>query len=656
VSVTDHTSPTSERTGSVPCSERDAERLQYLAEATGDAIYDWDIPGGTVWRNGLCQAAFSPNEPITPDRQWWEDRIHADDRQRVRDSVAEAFRHHRRAWSEQYRFRRSDLAYATVIDRASIVYDHEGRAVRVVGTMTDVTDRTQTENALRTSEARYRALVEALCDDVLTLGAWNHNGASDEIIRWWGRLTGQSPETQARVGSWTDVIHPEDRTRVVEAWTASAESGTPYHIEYRVRSRTGDFRHIMVRGVPVRVLESNLREYAGMLTDITHLKHMEEQLRQAQKMEAVGRLAGGIAHDFNNLLTIIQGYSDLLQERVSTDDTAVRLLGEIRTAADRGTAIIAQLLAFGRKAVVQPVVLDLNAVVAAMGSMLRRLIGDDIELTVTLDPVSWRVKADRGQTEQILLNLAVNARDAMPQGGTLSLTTRNVSVEAKEVDSTPGVPPGDYVRLSVHDTGCGMDETTKARIFEPFFTTKDVGKGTGMGLAVVYGIVQQSGGHIQVTSAPGKGATFDTYLPRCREGTADQDRAEVLPSASTGTETVVLVEDEEAVRRLAREILSQQGYTVLEAKDGPDALRLCQQYAGPIDLLVTDVVMPQMSGLRLADRLRAMRPQTKTLFISGYLDETLREYGASADDIRLLKKPFTSSTLARTVRDVLDEP
>jgi PAS domain S-box-containing protein len=643
------------RSRSGPGSERDAERLQYLAEATGDAIYDWDIPSGAVWRNPIYRTTFSPNAPIAPDRQWWEERIHADDRQRVRDSVSDAFRSHRRAWSEQYRFRRSDHTYATVIDRAAIVYDHAGQPVRVVGAIADITDRVQTEDSLRTSGARYRALVEALCDDVLTLGPWNGNGASDEIIRWWQRLTGQTTEDQARVGAWIDVIHPEDRSRVVEAWTASAEAGTPYQIEYRVRSRTGGYRHIMVRGVPVRVLEGNLREYAGMLTDITDLKRMEEQLRQAQKMEAVGRLAGGVAHDFNNLLTIIQGYSDLLHERLSADDTAIRLVSEIRTAADRGTAIIAQLLAFGRKAVVQPVVLDLNAVVTAAGTMLRRLIGDDIELTMTLDPELWRVKADRVQAEQILLNLAVNARDAMPQGGELSLTTRNVSVEAKEVDAAPGVPPGDYVRLSVRDTGCGMDETTKARLFEPFFTTKDVGKGTGMGLAVVYGIVQQSGGRIDVTSEPGKGATFDVYLPVCREGTSDHERVEVAPSGSTGRETVVLVEDEEAVRRLAREILTQQGYTVLEAKDGPDALRVCQQYAGPIDLLVTDVVMPQMSGLRLADRLKAMRPQTKTLFISGYLDETLREYGASADQIRLLKKPFAAATLTRTVRDVLDQ-
>jgi PAS domain S-box-containing protein len=619
-------------------------------------VYDRDIPTGSVWRSDTFRTLYSPHEPITPDHGWWEERVHADDRQRVRDSLNDAVRNRLGTWSEQYRFRRSDRTYATVMDRASIGYDHAGQAARMVGAMTDITDRAQTEDALRTSGARYRALVEALCDDVLTLGPWDGNGASDEIMRWWGRLTGQTPEDQARAGGWIEVIHPEDRSRVVEAWTTSAESGTPYHIEYRVRSRTGGYRHIMVRGVPVRGVDGTRGEYAGMLTDITDLKSMEEQLRQAQKMEAVGRLAGGVAHDFNNLVTIIQGYSELLLERLSADDTGARLVAEIRNAGDRGTAIIAQLLAFGRKALVEPVVLDLNAVVADAGSMLRRLIGEDIELTVTLDPALWPVKADRIQIDQILLNLAANARDAMLQGGHLGLTTRNVSVEANTVESAPGVPPGDYVRLSVTDTGCGMDDETMARVFEPFFTTKDVGKGTGMGLAVVYGIVRQSGGYIEVKSEPRKGSTFDVYLPRARAEAPGEERPEAAPAPTAGRETVVLVEDEDAVRSLAREVLSRHGYTVLEAKDGPDALRLCQRHAGPIHLLVTDVVMPQMSGLRLADRLRALRPTAKTLFISGYLDDVLSEYGASAGEITLLKKPFSAATLARKVRDVLDRP
>jgi CheY-like chemotaxis protein len=363
-----------------------------------------------------------------------------------------------------------------------------------------------------------------------------------------------------------------------------------------------------------------------------------------------------VAHDFNNLLTVIAGYSELILERLPDDEEVVRAVAEIRNAGARGMGITGQLLAFGRKAVIQPVTVDLNVAVAEDEAMLRRLIGEHIELTATYDPALWRVRADRIQIDQVLLNLAVNARDAMPQGGQLALTTRNVTVDAKGVDAIPGLRPGDYVRLSVTDTGCGMDEGTKVRVFEPFFTTKDAGRGTGMGLAVVYGIVQQSGGHINVTSQPNKGSTFDIYLPRCLDEVRDEEREQAAASIPTGRETVILVEDEDSVRGLAREILTRHGYTVLEATDGPDALKLCQRHTGSIDLLVTDVVMPRMSGLRLADRLRALRPQIKTLFISGYLDDVLGEFGASAGDITLLQKPFAASALARKVREVLDRP
>jgi PAS domain S-box-containing protein len=629
-------------------SERAEERLRYVTLATRDAAYDWDVPSGAVWYSESFQECYSPHEATKADRGWWEERVHPDDLARVKESLAAAFGQRRRTWSEQYRFQRSDGSHSTVIDRGYALYDPAGRVVRMIGAVTDVTERERAEAVLRTSEARYQALVEAVCDDVLTLGPWDGKGASEEILRWWGRVTGQTPQEMARPEAWLEVVHPEDRERVREAWATSAQTGGPYYMEYRVRAKAGGYRHILVRGVPVKQPHGSPGEYAGMLADITDLKHLEEQLRQAQKMDAIGRLAGGLAHDFNNLLTVIKGYSELLLDKLPAGEPLVRLVTEIKKAGDRGMAIIAQLLAFSRPTAVQPMVLDLNAVVADAETMLRRLIGEDIELIATLDQALWRVKIDRAQIDQILLNLAINARDAMPGGGALTLELRNVTL------AESGDRPGEYVRLSVADTGCGMDEATKARLFEPFYTTKETGKGTGMGLAVVYGIVRRVGGDIEVESQPGQGSTFRIYLPRCR----DQQSAPESPPDSApvpkGRETVLLVEDEDAVRHLTQEILTQLGYTVLEAKDGPDALRLCKGHRGAIDLLVTDVVMPRMSGLRLADRLRPLRPQMKTLFMSGYPDAALSEHGVPAAEISLLQKPFAAATLARKVRDVLD--
>jgi len=636
--------------------EQTQDRLHYLTLATRDAVYDWNVSTGSLWCSETFQEFYSPHEAIRAQRGWWEERVHPDDLGRVRDSLAAAFGSRRHLWSEQYRFQRSDGSHSMVIDRGYVVYDPAGQAVRMIGAIADVTERERAEAVLRTSEARYRALVEAVRDDILTLGPWDGKGASEEILRWWGRLTGQTREEQARPGAWLDVVHPDDRDRVREAWAASSKAGTDYQIEYRIRSKTGAYRHILVRGVPVRQSDGHPGEYAGMLMDVTELKRLEEQLQQAQKMEAVGRLAGGVAHDFNNLLTVIKGYSELILDRLAADDKLARLVGEVKKAGDRGMAITGQLLALGRKAVVEPVVLDLNTVVAEAETMLRRLIQENIELTSHLSPGLWRVKADRTQIEQILLNLSVNARDAMPREGTLTIETQNVDLTANVHETAAAVRPGEYVRLSVTDTGFGMDEATKARVFEPFFTTKEVGKGTGMGLAVVYGIVQQFGGYIQVESQPGKGSTFSILLPRCREEEVAVPVPPEPPSVSRGHETVLLVEDDDAVRALAAEILTQQGYTVLEAKNGPEALRLCQGHSGPLDLLATDVVMPRMSGLRLADRLRAVRPQVKVLFISGYPDEALGEHGVQASDIVLLQKPFAPATLSRKVREVLDRP
>ncbi|MBI3454881.1 MAG: response regulator [Candidatus Rokubacteria bacterium] len=384
------------------------------------------------------------------------------------------------------------------------------------------------------------------------------------------------------------------------------------------------------------------------------LQRQTEQLLQAQKMEAVGLLAGGVAHDFNNLLTVIQGRGELLQNRLTPDDPLRRHVELIQSTAERAATLTRQLLAFSRKQVLQPQVLDLNAVVSGMEKMLRRLIGEDIALVTALDPGLGRVKADLAQLEQVILNLVVNARDAMPHGGRLTLETASVEWDETAARRDHGIPPGRYVVLGVSDTGVGMNAAIKAHIFEPFFTTKGPGKGTGLGLATVYGIVNQSGGGVTVDSEPERGATFRVYLPRVEQEAAGAKEAESRVPPRRGSETVLLVEDEEGVRDLTREILESYGYAVLEAADGSAALRVSARHPGPIHLLLTDVVMPEMSGSELARRLRPLRVEMKVLYASGYADDTIVRHGVSAARAALLPKPFTPEALGFKVREVLD--
>jgi nitrogen-specific signal transduction histidine kinase/ActR/RegA family two-component response regulator len=390
--------------------------------------------------------------------------------------------------------------------------------------------------------------------------------------------------------------------------------------------------------------------------DITARKDLEEQLRQSQKMEAIGRLAGGIAHDFNNLLTAISGYCELLLMGLGTGDPLRRICDEITKAADRAAALTRHLLAFSRKQVLQPKVLDLNAVVSAIDPMLRRLIGEDLELTILSAPTLGRVKADRVQIEQVLVNLAVNARDAMPRGGKLIIETADVELDEAYVRRLVDVRAGSYVLLAVSDTGSGMDAETLAHIFEPFFTTKEPGKGTGLGLSTVYGIVKQSGGYIFVYSELNRGTTFKIYLPRVEEEVPLPDQNAVPAIPTEGWETVLLVEDEQPVRALVREILQRNGYAVLEAGHGREALQISDRYPGPIHLMVTDVVMPGISGCELAEHLASRRPDTKVLYVSGYTDNALLNHDMTDPTIAFLQKPFTTYALARKVREVLDTP
>jgi signal transduction histidine kinase/CheY-like chemotaxis protein len=405
---------------------------------------------------------------------------------------------------------------------------------------------------------------------------------------------------------------------------------------------------------PVWDGESKLTNFVATMTDVTKRRQLEEQYRQAQKLEAIGQLAGGIAHDFNNLLTVITCYSDMLMTTTDPDELAHEQLAEIKKAGERAAALTRQLLLFSRKEVQSPKVLDLNEIVQRTEKLLARVIGEDIHLITDLDPQLGHIKADAGQLEQVLLNLTVNARDAMPKGGQLIIETRNAELDEDQVASKEGIQPGSYVSLTVTDSGDGIPPAIREHIFEPFFTTKESGKGTGLGLPVVHSVVKQSGGHIEVVSEPGRGACFKTYFPRIHDEKSAHNPSPAVEATSAGDEIILLVEDEEAVRGLGRRILSACGYNVLEASNIDEALVVSATSHAPIDLLVTDVVLPGMSGREVAELLQVSFPQMKVLYVSGYMDDAVVRHGISHESTAFLQKPYSQTTLTQKVREVLD--
>jgi PAS domain S-box-containing protein len=440
-------------------------------------------------------------------------------------------------------------------------------------------------------------------------------------------------------------------------WTEFGVAGTRFETEYRAALADGqprqfeEFATVHNQWIEVRVIPDQ-HGFGITYRDVSRRHDLEEQLRQSQKMEAIGRLAGGIAHDFNNLLTAIIGYAELLED-AGLNETDLASLAAIRRAADRAASLTGQLLAFGRRQILDPTVLDANEVVAEFGSLVRRLVGEEVAIQTIPSPEPSRVKADASQLDQILVNLAVNARDAMPGGGTLTIEVAPVELDATYAATHPDVTPGQYVMLAVSDTGVGMSPDIAARIFEPFFTTKGPGMGTGLGLATVFGIVKQSGGNIGVYSELGRGTVFKVYLPRVYEALERARDAEPEPMNLEGTETIILAEDDETVREIAIMSLRRHGYEILVAASGEEALDIARRHDGPIHLLITDVVMGGMSGRELSDTLELGRPLLRTLYVSGYTEDTIVHHGVLESGIAFLAKPFTPVRLARRVREVL---
>jgi len=527
--------------------------------------------------------------------------------------------------------------------RIFVAKDEQGRTVRTYGVNQDVTERTRGIEALRASEERFRTVFEAVTDGILAANA--ESGRFVMANQAICRMMGYTEEELLRLA--VDDIHPpEDRPMVQEVFKRQLAGERPLATGIPVKRKDGSTFVADIHGLPLTL--GDTRCLLGVFRDMTAFNEMEQQLRQAQKMEAIGQLAGGVAHDFNNILCVIQGHCDLVLKNLREDDPFFKSLAQIQSSGQRAAALTRQLLAFSRKQPLQPAVLDLNATVSNLEGMLRRLIGEDVDLVATLDADLGRVKADPGQLEQVIVNLVVNARDAMPQGGELRIKTANVELDEAYASAQPGVAAGPHVMLAVSDTGCGMSEKTQERIFEPFFTTKGPGRGTGLGLSTVYGIVKQSGGHIRVESEVGRGTTFRVYLPRTEEAVAlTGAHVEQGPLRGTG-ERILVVEDEEGLREIVRDILGELGYHATVAANGGEALLIVEEGRLVPDLLITDVVMPGMSGSVLTERLRRTHPDLKVLFMSGYTNDAVVRRGM-VQGTPFIQKPFKTEDLAAKV-------
>ncbi|QJE03473.1 PAS domain S-box protein [Massilia forsythiae] len=667
-------------------SERETEERYRLARlASNDAIWDWRLADGTVVWNRALHTLFGHDLELA-SFGWWLDHVHPDDRARIHDSARAVLDGAGTAWSGAYRFRRADGSYADVLDRGTVLRDAGGRALRMIGAMLDVTERKAADRALHESERLFRFLFESIDEGFCVIEFLDgpHGPLSDYVHVMANPAYASNAGIQNVVGQRVREMVPLEADGWVETYRRVLLTGEPVRFE-RELERTGRYLELSALRIEpperrqVAVLfqdgtqrhraERAIREMNDTLErrvadGVAERVRMEEALRQAQKMEAVGQLTGGIAHDFNNMLAVVSSALGLLGKRLADGDArALHYVDMARTSVKRAAQLTQRLLAFSRQQALKPEALSVNQLVAGMSDLLAHSLGAHVRVETALAGSLWHTHVDANQLENTILNLAVNARDAMADGGRLAIETANFQMDARWAAEHPGLPSGQYVMLAVGDSGSGMTPEVLAKAFEPFFTTKEVGRGTGLGLSQVYGFVKQSGGHVEIDSAPGSGTVVRIYLPR--HAGAPDPQARPAADGATGAamaqgsagETILVMEDEAAVRALSVDMLGGLGYRVLEADGAAAALRLLDAHPG-VTLLFTDLIMPEMNGRRLAEEALARRPALKVLFTTGYTGDTLgggTAGGAPRQDIQLVGKPFTIEELAARVRAVLDQ-
>ena len=624
------------------------ELFQLITENVADMIAVVDMEGHRLYNSPSYNKVLGYTEEELKGSSSFE-QIHADDRNRVREAGMEA-----RATGIgrplEYRMRHKDGTWRVLESRASVIRSRSGEPESLVIVNRDITERKEAEESLRLSESGFRSMIEDAPYGI-------YRADID------GRLLRANPALQKILGykkldELLNVSLPKDIFRNPSDFGGLKElleSASEFKdVEVELKRRDGAPITVRCSGRKVKEEHQGKPCFDVFAEDVTERRILERQLRMAGKMEAVGRLSGGIAHDFNNLLGVIIGYSQVLKRKLDSASDLFEPVIEIEKAGHRATALTRQLLAFSRQQILTPSILNVNDLVLDMAKMLPRLLGEDIAISTSLHPELEVVKADQGQIEQVIMNLAVNARDAMPEGGTLRIETANVEFDQAYAWQHAGAKPGHYVMLAVVDSGTGIDPDTLTHIFEPFFTTKEVGKGTGLGLATVYGVVKQSGGYIWVDSQPGKGASFQIFLPRVDKPAAEVTAMTPFVETMGGSETILLVEDSEPLRKLTKSFLESHGFRVLVAQDGEEALQLEGRHSGRIHLLLTDVVMPGMNGRALAERVLPRQSGMRVLYISGYTDSFVARHGVLEQGMVLLHKPFTEEVLIRKVREVLD--